>query len=428
MKNLDKQFNLPSYVKGKSFADASKAIDKKFENRHDQASVETKNDLMNRLMMAQEAYNEQQSDNTEQAYGGNSEYLIGGALLSAGAGALVNTGVDMIKGLFGKTTEEKQQEAQEQEMAQNNVNANLMQANLANSEFDLGGFLGNIFGEPGNQLGNVSISGNSPTNQIGKALPNTDPFASSTANLDMSKLPNAPVQALTGSNLNINEGMFNQSGLNTQAASNELLGDATFGQKVGAYLKKGAKFVGDNKEEIGGGVAQAMRFLGPLGNKKQLKNLEKPSAVRLNRASNSFREQRVDKAALQAIAQNQMGNTMRGLKDATGGSQGAYRANLLGANANQLDMLSRQMLNADGQNMQQKNMKDQNQTRVDQLNLSQSNMEQDINDRNTGAYLSNKSKLQSAINNDFGSIGREWLDRLAARKTTGYTSDGKYVG
>ena len=255
-----------------------------------------------------------------------------------------------------------------------------MQANLANSEFDDGGST-----EPRSNATNAR-HGTIGANQM--ATPNS---------------------------LN----------LNSNALQNSLLGEASFGQKLGAYARKAGEFIGENGAT---GLAQGLRLLGPLGNKKQLNELEKPKPIRLDRTSNTFREQRVDKAGMQAIAQNQMGNTMRSLKDATGGSQGAYRANLLGANANQLDALSRQFMAADQTNIQQKNMRDQNQTAVDRLNLGQSNMEMDINDRNLGAYLTNKSKLQAGINDDFGSMGREWLDRIAARKTTGYTSGGRYVG
>jgi hypothetical protein len=53
-KDLYKKFNLPTYIKGKSFADASKAIKKKFEGRNDRASKETEQALMQRLADMQE--------------------------------------------------------------------------------------------------------------------------------------------------------------------------------------------------------------------------------------------------------------------------------------------------------------------------------------------------------------------------------------
>lgn len=58
---LIKEFNLPSYIKGKSFAEASSAIEKKFENRMDAAAMETKDELMGRLAKAQEYVKMQES-------------------------------------------------------------------------------------------------------------------------------------------------------------------------------------------------------------------------------------------------------------------------------------------------------------------------------------------------------------------------------
>jgi len=52
--NLIKQFNLPSYIKGKSFSDAAKAIENKFKDRHDKYANDTKEELMQRLAKAQE--------------------------------------------------------------------------------------------------------------------------------------------------------------------------------------------------------------------------------------------------------------------------------------------------------------------------------------------------------------------------------------
>lgn len=52
--NMAKEMNLPSYIKGKTFADASKAINNKFLDRDDNYSNETKKTLLKRLETAQE--------------------------------------------------------------------------------------------------------------------------------------------------------------------------------------------------------------------------------------------------------------------------------------------------------------------------------------------------------------------------------------
>lgn len=62
MKNtIIDDFNLPKYVKGKTFAEASKAINNKFKDRNDVHSKQTKEDLLGRLAEAQEYIKMQES-------------------------------------------------------------------------------------------------------------------------------------------------------------------------------------------------------------------------------------------------------------------------------------------------------------------------------------------------------------------------------
>ena len=127
MEDIISKFNLPSYIKGKSFAEASMLINKKSGDRTDPESVETKRELMERLKDAQEYTKsmEQQSANPEgngmileetsqsaYAYGGGVEQLKlnqmfggggvpGGAEgLSAGAGAGISAGGSLLGGLL----------------------------------------------------------------------------------------------------------------------------------------------------------------------------------------------------------------------------------------------------------------------------------------------------------------------------------------
>lgn len=108
--NIIKMFNLPSYIRGKSFAEASKAIEKKFEGKTDKFSNDTKEVFMKRLSEAQE-YSKQMENpqasmdqpmQNQQAMGGfdptsmlikkGSETLQGG--LNAGIDAFGKTGID----------------------------------------------------------------------------------------------------------------------------------------------------------------------------------------------------------------------------------------------------------------------------------------------------------------------------------------------
>lgn len=61
------QFNLPSYVKGKSFADASKSIQDKFKGREDRDSIDTQRELLGRLKEAQEYVKAQEESEQNQS-------------------------------------------------------------------------------------------------------------------------------------------------------------------------------------------------------------------------------------------------------------------------------------------------------------------------------------------------------------------------
>lgn len=114
--DLIKEFNLPSYTKGKSFADASKAIEAKFKGRTDKVSNETKQELLERLSQAQEYLKStiEQPITNEMANGGFTNTTFGagfqegadveaiGGTITSGLGMLT-TGVDLANTAFGKT-------------------------------------------------------------------------------------------------------------------------------------------------------------------------------------------------------------------------------------------------------------------------------------------------------------------------------------
>lgn len=72
--DIAKQFNLPGYIKGKTFANASKAIDNKFNGRSDIHSNATKKELLDRLSGAQE-HLKQQEDQINQSLQANSQQI-----------------------------------------------------------------------------------------------------------------------------------------------------------------------------------------------------------------------------------------------------------------------------------------------------------------------------------------------------------------
>lgn len=101
---LIKKFNLPSYIKGKSFAEASKAIENKFKDRSDKYSMETKDILMKRLAEAQEytKLQEQSNDTSNQMFTGGDVASAGKPGANSYAQAAMTT-FDLGKGAFGDT-------------------------------------------------------------------------------------------------------------------------------------------------------------------------------------------------------------------------------------------------------------------------------------------------------------------------------------
>tara|TARA_R110000850_G_scaffold90138_2_gene192309 strand:- start:11712 stop:14747 length:3036 start_codon:yes stop_codon:yes gene_type:complete len=76
------KFNLPSYLKGKSFSDASALIAKKFEGRTDKESVETLNELQGRLQQAQEFVKaEQEAKSSPQGKQGAQHQMPDGSMM-----------------------------------------------------------------------------------------------------------------------------------------------------------------------------------------------------------------------------------------------------------------------------------------------------------------------------------------------------------
>lgn len=63
---LTKDNNLPSYIKGKSFSKASEEINKKFKDRNDKHSLETKKVFLERLKEAQETLKQQEQQRAEE--------------------------------------------------------------------------------------------------------------------------------------------------------------------------------------------------------------------------------------------------------------------------------------------------------------------------------------------------------------------------
>jgi len=121
--NMAKQLNLPGYIKGKSFANASKAIDNKFRDRSDQYSQETKRTLLDRLKQAQEALKQQEQQKAQQlaqAMQANAQQSpgMGNNQIPPGMEQYVQSPQEeMVEGQASNPQEEMMEQPMEQQMA-----------------------------------------------------------------------------------------------------------------------------------------------------------------------------------------------------------------------------------------------------------------------------------------------------------------------
>tara|TARA_R110002074_G_scaffold198877_4_gene366591 strand:- start:20674 stop:22266 length:1593 start_codon:yes stop_codon:yes gene_type:complete len=82
------KFNLPTYVKGKSFSEASAIIAKRFEDRNSPEDVATLNDLQGRLQQAQEFVKSEQEARTKPQHQMPDGSMMDGASHQEGASAM----------------------------------------------------------------------------------------------------------------------------------------------------------------------------------------------------------------------------------------------------------------------------------------------------------------------------------------------------
>jgi hypothetical protein len=158
-----------------------------------------------------------------------------------------------------------------------------------------------------------------------------------------------------------------------------------------------------------------LRYAPAVTNALQLKNLKKPTNVSLDKLGNRYKPNYVDLAQQQNIVNQELNNVNSAIQQ-SGASQGQSRAAMLASQLNKTKALSNAYMNAEQQNAQQDAAAQQFNLGVDQVNLQQSNSQQDINDRNMGAYDTQKSNLISGIAQNLNGIGKEEFYKKAPER------------
>ena len=444
MDELIKKFNLPSYAKGKSFAQTSKMIQKKFEGRNDVESMQTKYEMLDRLRQAQEhvkklqefkANSSNQPQSQPEGYADSSQnqnFLggilgnigmgtagqagsmiggeAGGALSGAASGASmgmmagpIGAGVGAlaggVAGLFGAKDEK---EKRNKMMVKNTYN----QSAQNNNSYKSGGYISNkndyFLGGP---------MGSNLKSYIDGALNNSD-------SQDMS----------FGQPKKFGESMFDQTvdtsldtgtstaGLNLSQSTDPFKFDLTDTNKVpnsgevnpldSSYSSAPESNGGNNTNTF---LGQAMRYIPTASNIAQLASLDKPKEENLGSLTGRYNEQLTDEAAMQNAVKEQTAGNRAAILGASGGSGAAARAGLLANNLQGANALSNAYAQSTAANQAENRYGQQFNNQIAGVNLNQSNQEALNNAQNEGAYDTQKSRLISSIGQDLGNIGKEEL-------------------
>lgn len=422
-----KQFNLPSYIKGKTFAEASKLIEAKFKDREDTISNQTKKELLERLAQAQESLKEPIENNP------SNDFFLGG--LTAGAGAAAGSaggagilgamggplgiaattlGPGLLKmGIGAIGNNKRKNEALEQEKNQDQLSFN----NNMN-DYKKGGYTNEYSG-----VGNVwsgfmdSLNFKIP-NITGTSDDIHNPTYTNVSTINpkevQKKIPSINKEVTMPEAMGLEESALNSLS-NFKMPANINLNQ----NKDKTIVDKSLNWLGDNHSDI-------LRYAPVAANALQLASIKKPGKETLDRLGNRYEKQYVDEAALLNSINNNFNDNY--LVDSSGGSQSRYAANSRAAQLAKSKAISDAYMKASESNRNENRTAQQFNLGVDQFNIGQSNRENEINAQNMGAYNTEKSKLIGQIGTDIGNIGKEQkFKQMVKDSGLCYDSRGAYI-
>lgn len=394
--SLLKDFNLPKYLKGKSYADAADAISKKFEGRNDKVSLETKEELLGRLASAQE--------HTKQLEGisQSNEFMPGGFLASLGgtmgatgamaaaagpvgiaASTLAPLALDGIKAgvdaIFGPSKDDMYHEKIDAIKADNaHLRSDFGYGGKTN-DYPTGGLMESLrfLSEPGiNALTNPKVkgmkfglTGGMAPGELGRRGPTATPT--------------------------------------TLPSKGSLLDSLFSGRDAGT---------------IGAG---ALRFAPVVSNLAQSANLKQRVTPRGTRMRGQYEEQPFDINRLTNEINQQ--NVSGAMAEASGGDLGALRRNVLAGNLNKLKALSGATTQADQINRGDRQFGFQNKFRRDIFNTQMDERYLDRAAQDEAAFDTARSGFQSAMAESLGAIGKEAQQKKQMEKMFGYDWLGDYI-
>ncbi len=471
------KFNLPSYIKGKSFSEASACIAKKFKDRTSPEDVATLNDLQGRLQQAQEFVKQQQEARTMPQGDQSNSFKEGGfATTEVGAGfqegatsaelaSSIGAGLggvsalaDMAGTAFGSTGIDTSGATAPSDVPSKGSAAasGAMAGAQAGASFGPWGMAaGAVFGGASSILGagnakqdaaeaQFEYSSNqhnkdSNSYEVGGQLSNAvnsisswqdqllNDFESESEMNDM----NAFTQRMSIQDDKKQAGRYgvfqNDIPYGMTGSTAEDLNQ--FSGRTTSNIKSEYPGSTPTKGKNGFNPAELLRYAPAAMNMVQLAGLKKPKEIGLDRINRKYDPNRVDERGLQNTVQEGTNNTKSAILGASGGSGSAARANLLASQLQGTKALSAAYQQATAENRADSKFGQQFDSKIDAMNLQQANREMDLNLEQTAAYQTNRNKLISQIGNDLGGIGTEELyKKYPAMMGLNYNWRGQHAG
>jgi hypothetical protein len=392
------QFNLPSYLKGKSFSDASAIIAKKFEGRNTPEDVATLNELQGRLQDAQEFVKAKKEERSKPQ--GSEEpmhQMPDGSMMP------------------GEQHQGGPEQAQVDPAAlQSMMQGMEQQPQQPQNEFKKGGNMyaaGGAMGSPG--MWGQAFEG------INQLMSNENqyrdrPVLNSRNDIESTNLDSSGIEFDGLSSFG--DGAKALDGIQTGEAPKAITENTSSGSD------------GTNGSDSKFNPAELLRYAAPATTAYQLATLKKPEEVALARSNRKYDEQYVDERGIQNTVANSAANTRAGVMNASGGSASAARANLLASQVQEQTAQSQAYSAATAENRNENRQGQQFDSGIDALNIQQSNSENQMNLARQAGYDSNKSKLISQLGSDVSGIGQEELfKRYPELAGLGYDSKGRKI-
>lgn len=419
-KDLITTFNLPSYIKGKSFADASKAIDKKFEGRNDKYSKDTKQELLQRLSEAQEYVKMQEGLSTmskevpvmddipaEFAEGGSmADYLN-----------LAPQALNAVTNVIGDTAIDDSGKMQYQDVDQvgGAISGALSGAQAGMTLGPLGAVGGGIIGGLSSLIGGKRKQEDIEEANRNFALSQNVQDRSDFSNGGMIKRENKAIGGSLDDIFKVTNPKFTTPAFNPSEPNLPMPGKEQ--SMFSKQLNTGLDWLGQN-------FGQIASYAPIAGNLLELKNLSQDVTEPGQRMDNAYNPNYFDQESL--INRVNQNNVNRALTESSGGDLGALRNSILAANLNKDKAISDAVIQGDNINRGEDRFKFQSDFNRDRTNVGLDQNYLNRKDADQAAYESTKSNLRRQIFEDVGDIGREEMNKKLVRDIFGYKWNGKY--